>query len=184
MCADFNTNTLIGPSFSLKNRLIRLIWTMVYFLCFRFSPRPFHNWRNFILKIFHANIGHHVHVYPSAKIWAPWNLTLKDYACIGDDCRIYNQAPITIGKKSILSQNNHLCTGTHDYQKSGFPLIAYPITIKDHVWIASDSFIGPNVTIETGCVVGARSVVVKNLPEWSICVGHPCKPIKKRPFLC
>lgn len=183
MSNTHNTNTLIGPSFSIKNRLMRCIWNMVYILLFKTSPRPFHVWRNYLLRLFKAKIGKHCHIYPSAKIWAPWNLSMQDYGCIGDECRIYNQAPISIGFKSIISQNCHLCTGTHDYTQSGFPLIAHPINIKDHVWIGSDSFVGPNITIASGCVVGARSVVVKNLPEWSVCVGHPCKPIKKRPFL-
>lgn len=179
---NINSNTFVGPSFSFKNRTLRAIWNIIDILLFKTSPRPFHKWRAGILSLFGAKIGLNCHVYPSARIWAPWNLIMQDHACIGDDCRIYNQAPITIGKKSVVSQNVHLCTGTHDYTHKGFPLEAYPIHIGPKSWIAADCFVGPNVTIGEGTVVGARSVVLKNLPEWHVCAGHPCVPKKPRTY--
>jgi putative colanic acid biosynthesis acetyltransferase WcaF len=75
-----------------------------------------------------------------------------------------------------------LVTGTHDYTDSRFSLITLPIHIGDHAWIAAEAFIHPGITIGKGCVVGARSVVTKDMPEWSICSGHPCKLIKQRTF--
>jgi len=70
--------------------------------------------------------------------------------------------------------------GTHDYTKEGFPLITMPIVIGDYVWLAAESFIHPGITIGTGAVIGARSVVTKDMPEWMVCAGHPCKPLKER----
>lgn len=54
------------------------------------------------------------------------------------------------------------------------------VKIGHDVWIGKDVFISSGVTIGDGCVVGARSVVTKDLPPFSVCVGTPCKPIKKR----
>jgi putative colanic acid biosynthesis acetyltransferase WcaF len=48
------------------------------------------------------------------------------------------------------------------------------------VWIAAEAFIHPGITIGEGCVIGARSVVTKDMPAWMVCSGHPCKPLKER----
>nr|WP_281067746.1 hypothetical protein [Neorhizobium galegae] len=52
--------------------------------------------------------------------------------------------------------------------------------IGDHCWIAAESMVMPGVTIASGTVVGARSLVTKDLPAWSVCAGHPCVVIKPR----
>ena len=54
------------------------------------------------------------------------------------------------------------------------------VTIGNDVWIATDVLILSGVTIGDGCCIGARSVVTRDLPPYSICVGTPCKPVKKR----
>lgn len=175
-----NQDTFTGPSFSLRNRLARVLWGCVYLLLFEYSPKPFHQWRAFILKIFGAKMGSGVHVYPKVKIWAPWNLELGDECGIANGVILYSQDKIKIGKRTVISQGAHLCTGTHDYTHPGFPLITKPISIGNHVWIATEAFIHPGVVIEDGCVIGARSVVTKSMPAWMICSGHPCIYIKPR----
>ncbi|MGA0556492.1 WcaF family extracellular polysaccharide biosynthesis acetyltransferase [Larkinella sp. VNQ87] len=176
----YNQDTHTGPSFSLANRIKRLVWGVAQFLFFRYSPKPFHQWRAFILRCFGAKIGRGVHVYPGVKIWAPWNLELADECGIANGVTLYSQGKITIGLRSVISQGTNLCAGTHDYTKAGFPLITKPIYIGDHVWIAAESFVHPGVTIGNGCVIGARSVVTKDMPAWTICAGHPCLPVKER----
>jgi len=176
----YNVNTHTGASFSLGNRLKRVAWNVIYIIAFRYSPRPFHRWRSLILRIFGAKIGKGVHVYPAVKIWAPWNIELDDYAGVGNNAILYSQAKIKIGKMAVISQGAHLSTGTHDYTKNGFPLYARPIVVGDRAWVAADVFIHPGVTIGEGAVVGARSVVLKDMPAWTVCSGFPCKPIKER----
>lgn len=168
------------PSFSLKNRLARLLWGMVYTLFFKFSPRPMHLYRITILRLFGAKLGKHCHVYPKAKIWAPWNLEMDDYSCLADDVICYSQANIRVGEKAIVSQGTHLCAGTHDYEDPDFQIFAKPITIEQKAWICADSFVGPGVTVGQGAVIGARSVVTKSMPAWMVCAGNPCTPIKPR----
>ncbi len=175
-----NTDTFSGPSFSLKNRLCRVLWNVVSVLLFRFTLNPFHAWRNTILKLFGAKIGKGVHVYPKVKIWAPWNLILEDECGIANGVTLYSQGQIHIGKRTVISQGAHLVAGTHDYTKLGFPLITKPIKIGNHVWVAAETFIHPGVEIGDGAVIGARSVVTKNMPPWMVCSGHPCVPIKER----
>lgn len=172
--------TLVGTNFSIQNRMGRVLWAIVGGVLFRWSPKPMHAWRAFILRCFGAKVGRSVHVYPGAKIWAPWNLELGDEAAVANGVILYTQGKITIGKKAVISQGAHLCAGTHDYNLPGFPLYTIPIIINEFAWVAAEVFIHPGVTIGKGCVVGARSVVTKDMPDWMVCAGHPCKPIKER----
>ena len=125
-------------------------------------------------------MGKGVHVYPKVNIWAPWNLELGKECGIANGVTLYSQGKIKIGKRVVISQGAHLVTGTHDYTLEGFPLITKPIQIGDFVWIATEAFVHPGITIGNGCVIGARSVVTKDMPQWMVCSGHPCKPIKER----
>ncbi|UFH53088.1 WcaF family extracellular polysaccharide biosynthesis acetyltransferase [Spirosoma sp. KNUC1025] len=175
-----NQDTFVGPSFSLGNRLGRLAWGVVSVLFFQLSPRPLHKWRAFLLRCFGAKVGQGVHVYPGVKIWAPWNLELADECGIASGAILYSQGKITVGYRAVISQGTNLCTGTHDYTQSGFPLLTKPIHIGNHAWVAAEAFVHPGVTIGDGCVVGARSVVTKDMPSWMVCAGHPCKPVKER----
>lgn len=168
------------PSFGLRNRLGRLLWSLVYNLVFKLSPRTTHEFRSIILRSFGAKIGNNCHVYPGVKIWAPWNLVMEDEAGMADGVICYSMATITLREKVVVSQGTHLCSGTHDYQDPDFQLQAFPITIGERAWICADVFIGPGVAVGAGAVIGARSVVTRNMPEWTVCAGHPCQPLKKR----
>jgi putative colanic acid biosynthesis acetyltransferase WcaF len=170
----------IQPSFSISNRLARVVWGLVYTLLFRPSPRPLYAWRSFLLRCFGASIGKHCHIYPHTRIWAPWNLILDDYACLGEEVDCYSIAPVTLGKRVVVSQRVFLCTGSHDYEDPNFQLYAKPIYIGDDAWICAEAFVGPGVTVGEGAVVGARSVATKNIPNWMVCAGNPCKPLKPR----
>jgi len=165
---------------SSRNRIGRLLWAVVYALLFRPSPRPFHFWRNRLLRLFGARLHPTSRVYPSARVWAPWNLVMHEKACIGDNVDCYNVRTITIGANSTVSQYSYLCGATHDHEDVLHPLVPMPITIGSSVWIAADVFVGPGVTIGDGTVVGARSSVFADLPAWVVAVGTPAKPIKPR----
>ena len=175
-----NKDTHTGASFSIANRLMRVVWSVAYLILFKYSPRPLHGWRSFLLKCFGAKVGKGVHVYPGVKIWAPWNLILDDECGIASGVELYSQGLIKVGKRAVISQGSYICTGTHDYNDKGFPLYTMPITIGDYAWVAAGAFVHPGVTIGKGAVIGARSVVTKNMPEWTVCAGFPCKVLKER----
>lgn len=165
----------------------RLAWLIIQSTIYRWSPPAWYWWRNGWLRFFGAEIIDQVEaparVSASAKIYFPWNLTLKMGCLIGPDCLVYNLARITLHEGVNISRNVHLCTGSHDFSRWEMPLTTAPIEIGKNVWIATDCFVGPGVSIGEESVVGARSVVIKNLPTRMICVGHPCIPLKKRPSL-
>jgi len=177
-----NADTFTGASFSVGNRLARVGWGLVQATLFHWSPRPLHSWRSCLLRLFGAKVGRGVHVYPGARIWAPWNIEIGDETGVADGAILYSQGKITLGRRVVVSQGVHLCTGTHDYERRGYPLITKPITVRDAVWIAAEAFVHPGVTIGEGSVIGARSVVTKDIPAWMVCAGFPCKPLKERRF--
>ncbi|MBS1810950.1 MAG: putative colanic acid biosynthesis acetyltransferase [Acidobacteria bacterium] len=165
---------------SLKNKLVRVIWNFVWLALYRPSPKPLHKWRCFLLRLFGAKVGKGVHPYPSAKIWAPWNLEMDDGSCLADNTDCYCVNKIRIGKNSTVSQYSYLCGATHDYEHPLMPLVSAPIMIGDNVWITADVFIAPGVTIHDGAVVGARSSVFSDVNAWCVVAGNPAKFIKKR----
>jgi len=166
-------------SFSLKNKISRLIWNSASFIFFRpFASRLFKKWRVFVLKCFGAKIEWSSHIYASVKIWAPWNLEIGANSSLGPKVDCYNQGKISIGSNTVISQKTYLCASTHDYNKKDFPLILKPIVIGNEVWIAADAFIGPGVFIDNNAVIAARSVVIKNVEENRIVGGNPAKTIK------
>lgn len=170
-----------GPSFSMGNRLLRAIWSIVYLLLFRISPRPFHAWRALLLRLFGAKIGRGCHVYSSVKVWAPWNLVLGDYVGIGDRAIVYCMDKVSVGDYTVISQGSHLCAGGHDFNTHSFKLITAPILIGSRVWLCADTFVGAGVSIAEGSVIGARSVVAKSIHEpWFVWAGVPAKKIGVR----
>jgi len=170
-----------ASDFGIKNKILRLVWYFSYWILFRpFYLPAFRVWRNFVLRIFGANISAHVNIYSSARIWAPWNLEIGDYSSLGPNVDCYNQGKITIGSNTTISQKTYLCASSHDITDSKHALILQPIVIEDQVWVAADAFIGPGVTIGEGAVIGARAAVFKDVLPWTVVGGNPAKFIKKR----
>jgi putative colanic acid biosynthesis acetyltransferase WcaF len=162
------------------NRAARVLWAIVRVCLFRLIPGPLHVLRCAILRAFGADISLRAHVHPSVRIWAPWNLAMSAHACLGPDVRCYNVAPIRLGAHATVSQGVHLCAASHDYTDPKMPVIAAPITIEAGAWVAADAFVAMGVTIGQNAVIGARSVVLEDMPAGMVCVGHPCRPMKRR----
>lgn len=165
---------------SLSNKLARLVWQAVWLLLYRPSPRVLHCWRRLLLRLFGARLGKGVHPYPSARIWAPWNLEMGDYACLGDGVDCYCVDVVRIGAHATISQYCFLCTASHDYSSLEMPLTSAPIAIGPYAWITADVFVGPGVVIGEGAVITARSSVFSDIPDWMVARGNPALPVHRR----
>lgn len=168
----------LRPSFPLRNRVARQIWSIVWLVLFRPTPRPLHAWRRLVLRCFGAKIGPAVHIYAGARIWAPWNLVARRGASIADGAEVYNTSPIDLGEYSVISQGAYLCGASHDFESREFPLVSAPITVGAHAWVAARAIVQMGVTIGDGCVIGAGSVVTRDMPAWAVCAGAPCRMIR------
>lgn len=164
--------------YSNKEMLLRATWAIVELLFFRLSPRLFYSWRNLVLRTLGARLGKNVRIFPSANITFPWLLTVGDNVVISWNVKVYNLGMIVIGSGTVVSQNSHLCGGTHDFTSADFTLLRTGLTIGANVWVAADAFIGPGVSVGDNSVVAARAVVINDVESNTLVAGNPAKKIR------
>ena len=140
-----------------------------------------YGWRRFLLRAFGAQVGKGVLIRPSVSVTYPWKLRIGDWCWIGDGATLYTLGEISIGDHSCISQHAYLYTGSHDYTRLSFDLYEKPIRVESEVWVSTHSFVGPGVTIGHGAIIGASSVVLKDVPAGMICAGNPLRMIRARP---
>jgi putative colanic acid biosynthesis acetyltransferase WcaF len=170
----------LAPQTTLRNRIARAAWHVVYALAFRPTPRPAHQWRALLLRLFGAQLGRRCRIYAKCEIWAPWNLKCDDVAVIADGAIIYNAAPISLGSHAIVSQQAYLCSATHDYNDPAFPMTWAPITIGAYAWICARANVLPGVTVQEGAVLGLGAVANSDLEAWQVYAGAPARRVGQR----
>ena len=98
---------------------------------------------------------------------------------INSGCKFQDQGGIYIGDGALIGHNTVLATLNHGLlPEERHDLIPKPINIGKNVWIGSNSTILPGVTIGDNAVIGAGSVVTKDIPENMMAVGSPAKVIR------
>jgi putative colanic acid biosynthesis acetyltransferase WcaF len=137
-------------------------------------------WRIFILKLFGAKLSGLPFVHSSAKIQIPWNLRMKHRACLGDRVNAYTLGRIEISECATVAQEAYLCTGSHDFTDPALQLIVDEITIEPHAFIGVRAMIMPGVRIGKNAVVGAMSVVTKDVSPDQVVAGNPARKIGER----
>lgn len=160
----------------------RVVWMFGCWLI-RLSPRPAFAWRRAVLRLFGAAIGKHVHVYPSTKLYMPWNVTIDDWSALGDDVFVYSLGRVDIGAGVTISYRAHICAGAHDLDDPLLPLTKPSIKIADGAWVGTEAFIGPGVNIGYSAVIGARAVVVSDVVASSKVAGNPARVIGQRKII-
>ena len=178
--SDTFADPYLLPQTSVRNRVARGLWQLVYLLLFRPSPRPLHAWRAFLLRCFGAELGRDCHIYAKAVIWAPWNLRCDAGACIADGAVIYNAAPVHLGSHAIVSQDAYLCAATHDIDDPAFPMVTAPISIGPYAWVCARAAVLAGVRLHEGAVLGLGAVASKDLESWGVYGGIPARRIRQR----
>lgn len=168
---------------SRSERVRMVLWEFCWALFCMWTPKPLYLWRLAWLKLFGACIDGHPFVHQKARIQKPWNLTMHDKAALGDGAIVYSLGPIEIKARATVAQEVYLCTGTHDFASPNLELITAKITIEEDAFIGARAFVMPGVTIGRSAVIGAASVVTRDVPAWTIYAGNPAKKIKDRPHL-
>ena len=164
-----------------KHQVIRLLWGITWAICASWLPRSMGSgWKRLLLCAFGAKMGKNSNVYSSTKVYYPANLVMGDNTCLASDVDCYNVAPIILEDNVTVSQGAYLCTASHDIEDPKHPLITAPIVLKDQSWIGARAFIGMDVTIGQGAVVGATASVYKDVEEWTVVGGNPAKVLKQR----
>jgi len=165
----------------LRHRFALLAWSCAWSLLCRWTPKPFNSWRILVLRLFHAQVHGHPFVHGRARIHVPWNLILRDRACLGDGAQAYSLATIELGEGATVAQEACLCTGTHDFSVDHIPLQTAPIRVERDAFIGARAFVLPGVSIGARAVVGACAVVTRSVAPGSIVAGNPARVIGQRP---
>ena len=112
-------------------------------------------------------------------------LQIKSNTWIGQGCFFHSAGEITIGESVGIGPMVKILTSSHQDQDSDPPIIDQPIeflpvTIEDNADIGIGSILLPGVTIGKNSIIGAGSVVTRNIPENAIAYGNPAKTIRVR----
>ena len=98
------------------------------------------------------------------------------------NCMIIDVAKVRIGANCFMAPNVAIYTAGHpvhpDTRNSMFEY-GKEVTIGDNVWIGGNTVVCPGVHIGNNVVIGAGSVVTKDIPDWSVAAGNPCRVLRK-----
>ena len=126
--------------------------------------------------------GKGVTIEKNAEI--PASLEIGDYSGIGRNCRINGQC--YIGNYVMMGPDVLIFTRNHSHESTDVPMVKQgneeekPVMIESDVWIGARTIILPGVKIGTGSMIGAGSVVTKDVPPFSLTAGNPAKVISYR----
>ena len=162
------------------NKAGRVAWGIVSSTLFRCSPVPCFGWRRFLLRLFGARLAATARVYPTTRIWAPWNLVMEDDACLGPDVHCLNVAMVTVGPEATVSFGTVLCAASHDIHSLDRRLVSGPIQIGRGAFLFAEAFVCMDVTIGDGAVVAARAFVCRSVGGCEVVAGNPAQVVAKR----
>ena len=177
---DREQTSQFSSPWSVKERFWRILWEFCWAFFCAWTPKPANPWRLFWLRVFDAKIVGTPFVHQRARIAIPWNLTLHDRACLGDRANAYSLGEIEIGVRAIVAQEAYLSTGSHDFTNPVCPLVVAKITIEEDAFVGARAFVMPGVTIGARAIVGACSVVTRDVPNDVVAAGNPCRVLRLR----
>lgn len=119
----------------------------------------------------------------TAPFWCDYgyNIHVGDYFYTNHNCVILDCAPVIFGDHVLIGPNCCFSTAGHPLdvcrRNQGLEY-AYPITVGSNVWFGANVTVLPGVTIGNNCVIGAGSVVTRDIPAGMVAVGNPCRPLR------
>lgn len=126
-----------------------------------------------------------VTVRPYTQIWSGGTVRIGKESEIGERCRISIANSLEIGKKVLFSPNVYITDCDHEYRNVDIPIIdqgivqkGQKVSIGDGSYVGINAVIVGNVKIGKHCVIGANSVVTKDVPDYCVAVGSPTRVIK------
>ena len=154
-------------------------------LCFKLNQiRPSDlNARRIILRELLQNVDHDtVEILSPFMVDYGYNIEIGEGSFLNHNIYLMDCAKIKIGKKCFIGPNCGFYTAIHpmmiEQRNEGLEM-AKPITLGDNIWIGADVTILPGVKIGAGSVIGAKSLVSKDIPAGVLAYGNPCRVIKR-----
>lgn len=158
-----------------KKSLLRKIIGIVL----RFKNYIYYYFISVIFRIRGAEIGKCTSISMSTKIKEP-NSFIVGQSTLINNAVLDARGGLNIGSHCIINERTEIITATHDYDSPMWETIKKSVVIEDYVWLATGCKILPGVKVGYGSVVGAGSIVTRDIPPMSICVGVPAKVVGNR----
>ncbi len=138
--------------------------------------------RNEIMKKLFRNVGENVFIEPDFICEFGSNITIGNNVFINFGCIIFDCGEVTIGDNTMFGPRAGIYTTNHALdpeERIKNICVSKPINIGKRVWLGADVKIIQGVTIGDDTVIGAGSVVTRNIPSGVVAVGNPCRVIRK-----
>lgn len=138
--------------------------------------------RNEIMRELFRSVGENVWIEPDFRCEFGKNITIGDNVYINFGCVILDCGLVTIGSDTLIGPNVGLFSGNHTTdaeERAAGGLIPRPITIGSRVWLCGNVSVVPGVTIGDDTVIGAGSVVTRDIPSGVVAAGNPCRVLRK-----
>jgi putative colanic acid biosynthesis acetyltransferase WcaF len=162
------------------NKLKILVWYIILNVFFMNRLFPFMAPKQWLLRIFGAQVGQGLIIKPNVNIKYPWNLIIGDHVWIGENVWIDNLDKVTIGSHCCISQGALILSGNHHYKKTTFDLVTLPIVIKEGVWIGARATVVQGITCKSHSILSVASVATSDLEEYTIYQGVPAVKVRER----
>jgi maltose O-acetyltransferase len=143
--------------------------------------RPLRRW---ITKALFKRAGRNINIEKGAYFGDGSQIEIGDNSGIGVNCRACG--PIKIGNNVMMGPEVIILTISHKYDRLDIPMLEQghdlpePVIIGGDVWIGTRAIILPGISIGKGAIIGAASVVTKDVPDYAIVCGNPTKVVKYR----
>lgn len=138
--------------------------------------------RKELMQRLFKSVGKNVWIEPDFRCEFGKNITIGDDVYINFGCVILDCGQVSIGKGTLIGPNVGLFSGNHTTdaeERANGGLIPRPITIGDRVWLCGNVSVVPGVTIGNDTIIGAGSVVTRDIPSGVIAAGNPCRVLRE-----
>jgi acetyltransferase-like isoleucine patch superfamily enzyme len=137
--------------------------------------------RNELIREMFGKVGQGVWMEPPVSYARGKTVTFGDHVYVNSGLTLVDDWKITFGSNILISPNVTIVTTGHPVHPDLRPhgeMYSFPVVIEDWVWIGSSVVILPGVTIGKGAVIGAGSIVTKDVPPMVVAHGNPCKVVR------
>jgi maltose O-acetyltransferase len=135
-----------------------------------------------VLRELIGRVGKDAYIRPPFFCDYGYNISLGANVFMNFNCVILDVVPVTIGDRVQMASAVQLLAADHPLdaeQRASEREFGSPITIEDDVWLGGGAIVCPGVTIGRASVIGAGSVVTKDIPPGVVAVGNPCRVMRK-----
>jgi len=170
---------------------IRTIWLLFYYFIASKLPSPplpgsviAMRLRRFLVKRIFKHVGQDIKIAGNVYFGSGINVQLGNYSSLNYGCWISNDT--IIGDDVMMGPFIMILSGSHHFERTDISMREQgapprrPVIIHDDVWIGSKTIILPGIYVGSHAIIGAGSVVTKDVPEWAIVGGNPAKIIRYR----